>query len=94
LPTVSEQPDARLDQELVKALSHPVRLEILETLQGRVASPVEISAEIGQSQRVVSYHAGTLLRCGCLELIHSRARRGGIENFFAITPRCAFSQLG
>jgi DNA-binding transcriptional ArsR family regulator len=85
---------ARMDQELVKALSHPIRLEILETLQGRVASPAEISAEIGRSQGVVSYHAGTLVRCGCLELVHSRARRGGIENFFAITPRCAFSWPG
>lgn len=83
--------EARLDQELVKALSHPIRLEILEILQGRVASPVEISEEIGQSQRVVSYHAGTLVRCGCLELVHSRARRGGIENFFAVTPRCSFN---
>lgn len=70
-----------------RALSHPIRLEILETLRERVASPVEISEEIGQSQRVVSYHAGTLLRCGYLELVHSRGRRGGIENFFAITPR-------
>jgi len=88
---LSDRNDARLDQELVKALSHPVRLEILDYLQGRVASPAEISAEIGHSQSVVSYHTGTLVSCGCLELVESRARRGGIENFFAITPRCAFS---
>jgi DNA-binding transcriptional ArsR family regulator len=75
-----------MDQEIVTALSHPIRLEILQTLQGRVASPVEISAEIGESMGVVSYHAGTLVRCGCLELVHRRARRGAIENFFGITP--------
>lgn len=73
---------------MVRALSHPIRLEILETLRDRIASPLEISEEIGQSQEVVSYHAGTLVRCGYLELVHSKARRGGIENFFAITPRC------
>jgi DNA-binding transcriptional ArsR family regulator len=79
---------ARMDQELVHALSHPVRLEILEVLRERVASPAEISAEIGQRHGVVSYHAGALVRYGCLELVHRRARRGGIENFFAIAPRC------
>lgn len=77
-----------MDHELVNALSHPIRLEILETLRERVASPVEISAEIGQGQGVVSYHAGALVRYGCLELVYSKAKRGGIENFFAIAPRC------
>jgi DNA-binding transcriptional ArsR family regulator len=78
-----------MDRRMARALSHPIRLEILQTLQGRVASPVEISAEIGERAGVVSYHASTLVRCGCLELVHSRPRRGGIENFFAITPDSA-----
>jgi predicted transcriptional regulator len=82
--------DPRLDHELVRALSHPIRLEILEILRGRVASPVEISAEIGRSQGVVSYHASTLVRYGCLQLVHSKANRGAVENFFAVTPRCFF----
>ena len=75
----------RPDQELVKALSHPVRVEILEKLQGRIASPHELSREMGTSAGVVSYHASTLLRCGCLELVGSGSRGGGIENFFGIT---------
>lgn len=77
-----------MDYELVDALSHPIRLEILQLLQGRIASSIEISEEIGQKLGVVSYHAGTLVRCGCLELVETKAKRGGIENFFAITPRC------
>lgn len=77
-----------MNQEMVDALSHPIRLEILETLRNRVASAAEISAAIGHSRGVVSYHASTLVECGCLELVHSRAEQGGIENFFAITPRC------
>lgn len=85
-----EEHNARLDHELVRALSHPIRLEIVETLQGRVASSTEISDEIGQSLGIVSYHASTLVRCGCLELVHSKPKRGGIENFFAITPHCFF----
>ena len=78
-------------QEIVRALSHPVRVEILQALHGRIASPIELSREIGQRPAVVSYHTGTLLKCGCLELVHSRPRRGAIENFFAVAPRSLIS---
>lgn len=73
----------RIDQELVKALSHPVRVEIMESLQGRVASPTELAREMDESLGVISYHAKTLVRCGCLELVHAEPRRGTLENFFA-----------
>ena len=76
----------RANQELVRALSHPVRVRILKALQGRIASPAELSQELDQRPAVVSYHAGALVRCGCLELVHSRGRRGAVENFFAVTP--------
>jgi DNA-binding transcriptional ArsR family regulator len=75
-----------MDHELVKALSHPIRMEILQVLQRQVASPAEIAAEIGEPPSVVSYHAWMLVRCGCLELVDSRLRGGGLENFFAIAP--------
>lgn len=83
---MSEQSDARIDRERVKALSHPIRVEILETLQGRVASPTELSREMDESVGVISYHANTLVRCGCLELVHTEPRRGSIEHFFGVTP--------
>jgi DNA-binding transcriptional ArsR family regulator len=79
--------DGRIDQELVKALSHPIRVEILEALQGRVASPTELSQEIDESLGVISYHAKTLVKCGCLELVHTEPRRGAIEHFFGLAPR-------
>jgi DNA-binding transcriptional ArsR family regulator len=78
---------SRVDQELARALSHPTRVEILEKLQGRIASPVELSRELDSSAGVISYHASTLLRCGCLELVSTENRNGGLENFFAITAR-------
>jgi DNA-binding transcriptional ArsR family regulator len=78
---------------MVRALSHPIRVEILEALRGRIASPAELSHEIGQRPAVVSYHASTLLRCGCVELVYSRAQRGAIENFFAVTPRSLLSGM-
>jgi DNA-binding transcriptional ArsR family regulator len=84
---MASRKDKRGNHELVKALSHPVRLEILQALEGRVASPAELSQELGRRPAVLSYHAGTLVRCGCLKLVHSRGRQGAIENFFAVTPR-------
>jgi DNA-binding transcriptional ArsR family regulator len=77
----------RADQEMVRALSHPIRVEILETLRGRVASPSELSREIDESLGVIAYHANTLVRCGCLELLATKPSGGNVEHFFGITPR-------
>jgi len=79
---VEDERNIRLDQELARALSHPIRAEILETLRNRIASPVELSQELDQRLGVISYHAKTLLKCGCLELVHAERRRGSIEYFF------------
>lgn len=76
-----------MDQQLVKGLSHPIRVEILQALRHRVASPSELSREMNEKLDVISYHAGALVRCGLLELIYTRSRRGTIERFFATTPR-------
>jgi DNA-binding transcriptional ArsR family regulator len=75
----------RAQQELVRALSHPIRMRILEKLHNRSASPAELSRELNQRVGVIAYHAHTLLRCGCVELVHSEPRRGSVENYFAIS---------
>ena len=84
---MADKRDSRIDEELVKALSHPIRMEILEALQGRIASPGELSQEIDESLGVISYHAKALVKCGCLELVHSEPRRGAIEPFFGLVAR-------
>jgi DNA-binding transcriptional ArsR family regulator len=84
---VTEKQAARIDQELVKALSHPLRVQILEELQSRVASPSELSKEMKESLGVISYHANMLVKCGCLELVDTQPRRGAIEHFYRATPR-------
>jgi DNA-binding transcriptional ArsR family regulator len=81
---LGDKKDARSDRELAKALSHPIRVEILEALQGRVASSVELSREIERTVEVISYHAKTLVKCGCIELVHSKPDRGSVEHFFAL----------
>jgi DNA-binding transcriptional ArsR family regulator len=84
---LSKRKAARIDQDLVKALAHPVRVQILEALQERVASPTEISKGMEESLGVISYHANTLVECGCIELVRTRPRRGALEHFFRATPR-------
>jgi DNA-binding transcriptional ArsR family regulator len=76
-----------IDQNLVKALGHPLRVQILEALQGRSVSPVALSKELNQSLGVVSYHTNALLHCGCIEQTRTRPRRGTIEHFFTAIPR-------
>jgi DNA-binding transcriptional ArsR family regulator len=77
--------------ELVRTLSHPLRLEILEALRGRVAGPSELSRELDRSLDVIAYHAKTLVRCGCLELVEAKPRAGTVEYLFAVTPSAAFA---
>lgn len=76
-----------MDRQLAKALSHPIRVEILQALRNRVASPDELSREMDEKLGVISYHASALAWCGFLELIDTRPRQGSIERFFAATPR-------
>ncbi len=74
-----------IDPLSTRALSHPIRVEILEVLQNRVASSAELSEQIGARQGVVSYHAKLLVHCGCLQLVHSALREGAVENYFSVT---------
>jgi DNA-binding transcriptional ArsR family regulator len=76
-----------IDQELVKALAHPMRVRILEALQGRTASPTELSKQFGEPLGVVSYHANALLEVECIEQVRTQPKRGTIEHFYTAKPR-------
>jgi DNA-binding transcriptional ArsR family regulator len=76
-----------IDQDLVRAVGHPIRVRILEALQGRTASPTELSREFRQSLGVVSYHVNALLEIDCIEQIRTEPKRGTVEHFYTVTPR-------
>jgi len=84
--TNSREPET-IDQNLVKALAHPMRVRILEALQGRTASPTELAREFRESLGVVSYHTNALLEVDCIEQVGTRPRRGTIEHFYTARPR-------
>src|ERR1700744_899815 len=76
-----------IDQDLVRALAHPMRVRILEALQGRTASPTELAREFLESLGVVSYHANALLEVECIEQVRTQPKRGTIEHFYTARPR-------
>jgi hypothetical protein len=75
-----------IDQRLVKALAHPLRIKILETLTERVGSPNRLSGDLDVGLSHVAYHTRALARCGCLELIDTAQRRGATEHFYKASP--------
>jgi DNA-binding transcriptional ArsR family regulator len=70
------------DPRLVKALAHPLRVQILRVLQGRVASPSELAEELEARIGNVSYHMRVLERLELVELARTKPRRGAVEHYF------------
>ncbi|MDX6654231.1 MAG: hypothetical protein QOH18_941 [Solirubrobacterales bacterium] len=86
-PETNSHERETIDQNLVKALAHPMRVRILEALQGRTASPTELAREFRESLGVVSYHTNALLEVDCIEQVGTRPKRGTIEHFYTARPR-------
>ena len=84
---MKEQPQQEvIDQRLVKALAHPLRIQILEILTEQVASPNLLANELESQLSDVAYHTRALDRCGCLDLVDTVQRRGATEHFYKATP--------
>jgi DNA-binding transcriptional ArsR family regulator len=70
------------DPRLVKALAHPLRVNILSALEHRVASPSELAEELGVPLPNLSYHIRMLVQLDLLKLVKTRPRRGAIEHYY------------
>jgi hypothetical protein len=75
-----------IDQRLVRALAHPLRVQILEILTERVASPNWLSIRLDAGLSHVAYHTRALDKCGCLELVDTAQKRGATEHFYKASP--------
>jgi DNA-binding transcriptional ArsR family regulator len=78
----SKDEGASIDPRLMKALSHPLRQRILQALNRRVASPAELSEELGESLGNVSYHVKILAELEAIELVRTAPVRGALEHFY------------
>lgn len=87
----NSRPRGFIDPRIVRAMGHPVRNDALSILNERVASPNEISKELGESVGHVSYHIKVLKECDCIELVDTAPRRGAMEHYYRATSRAFLS---
>jgi DNA-binding transcriptional ArsR family regulator len=67
---------------VAKGLSHPLRAQILRTLEERRASPSDLSEQLDAPLGNVSYHVRVLLDLKLIKLVESAPRRGAIEHYY------------
>jgi DNA-binding transcriptional ArsR family regulator len=75
------------DTETVKALSHPLRVQILRLLEEKDGSPVEIATALGLPVNRVSYHMRQLARFDLIKLVKTTPRRGAVEHHYRLQAR-------
>jgi DNA-binding transcriptional ArsR family regulator len=75
------------DPRIAKAYAHPLRIEIMGLLDNRVASPSQLSAELGSPLSLTSYHVRQLAQMGLVRLVRRRQVRGSIEHFYTAVVR-------
>jgi DNA-binding transcriptional ArsR family regulator len=79
------------DPSVIKALTHPLRVQILHSLEERTASPSELADEIGAPLGNVSYHVRQLHSLGLIKLVKKTPRRGAIEHHYKALARAPIS---
>lgn len=79
-----------VDTEVAKALSHPLRVQILAELNKRVMSPTQFSKRFGVRLGTVAPHFRALRDAGCVEIVHEDGRGRAVEHFYRATRRALF----
>src|SRR5215212_7116407 len=75
------------DPRIIKALTHPLRIQILAALDERTASPSELADELEAPLGNVSYHVRQLAGLGLIKLVKRTPRRGAIEHHYKALAR-------
>jgi len=74
-----------IDPRLLKALGHPLRMEILGVLYDGPSSPTKIHRQLEHvSLNLVSYHMKILKELGCVELVETVTRKGATERIYRV----------
>jgi DNA-binding transcriptional ArsR family regulator len=79
-----------VDDELAKAIGHPVRALILAEANDRVMSPSQFAKRHQLDLSAVSYHFRELEKYGCLEEVAKVPVRGANQHFFKATRGALF----
>lgn len=75
--------------EVLKALAHPIRLQVVETLEGGELSVGEIAEAVGEKQAITSQQLNIMKDKGILS-----SRREGTRVFYRIENENAIRVLG
>ncbi len=78
-----ETASGAIEQNIVKALAHPLRVQLLTVLNDRVASPNELRKLLEEGLSQVSYHIKVLKDFEMIEMVKTEPRRGAVEHFYA-----------
>ncbi|MGC2781391.1 MAG: helix-turn-helix domain-containing protein [Bradyrhizobium sp.] len=71
------------DNDLLAALRHPLRREILRLMESEEAiSPRELSTMLEQPLSNVSYHVRVLADCEAVALVNTVPVRGSMQHFY------------
>lgn len=86
LPTGMANLNRSDDNNLLVALRHPLRRQILRLMADEEAiSPLEISARLERPLSNVSYHVRVLADCTAVTLVGTTPRRGSMQHFYCST---------
>lgn len=80
--------------KLAKAMSHPLRVRIINNMGEGISSPNRLSQELGEPLGNVAYHVKVLLECECIEPDRTEPRRGAVEHFYRAKGRLHFPTAG
>lgn len=76
---------AEAKDPLVRALGHPLRVEILRFMHepGREAiNPKGLAKALHRDLNLVSYHVRVLEECGAVKLVRTQPARGAMAHFY------------
>jgi DNA-binding transcriptional ArsR family regulator len=74
------------DNELLRALRHPMRRNILRRMADEEAvSPGEIAVGLVEPLSNVSYHIRVLADCAAVALVRTKPVRGSMQHFYCLT---------
>ncbi|HEX3173906.1 MAG TPA: helix-turn-helix domain-containing protein [Solirubrobacterales bacterium] len=76
-----------VDQGFVKSLAHELRVEILDILTERMASPNELAKLLDEDLSQVSYHVSVLRNYERIELVKTEPVRGAVEHYYRATSK-------
>ena len=84
---------AEADATWAKALSHPLRGNIMRLLRRDGSlSPIAVSREIGQPVGTIAYHFRQLHKLGYIEVHDELQRRGATEHVYRLTSASGGSE--